>query len=276
MERGRVSIKKRSWDQKKKANEIQGTNDHALGPPKDGAYPPFTLRQWNEVFDIFAKLNNKCPHLDGDLTDMTMNELKGCVLVIVDSKAGRQIDGIYLADPHFSRHDGYSFTSEPGTMNREQIADMRKGRNIREGSGKEQFWVLSWTLTPDFGTMSSMSTRGLATSYSYDSIFWNAYYEFTPFSFPNVLYMDAIGFAEGIASKGQDDLWKASNGELTAMAMAVNLAIVSKNCYVGGGSIWPGEDRSSPVGDCPYDTLGATSSFTDNMLNFVFKPQNED
>jgi hypothetical protein len=218
--------------------------NQAMVPPHKGAYPPFTLPQWNNVFDIFAKLNNKCPHLNGDLTDMTMNELKGCVLVIVEYKEGRASDGIYPADPHFSRHDGYSSTTEPAIMNREQIADMRKGRDIREGSGKEQFWVLSWTLTPDFGTMASMSTIGLATSYGYDSIFWNAYYEFTPFSFPNVLYMDAIGFAEGFVSKEQDALWKASNGELTAMAMAVNLAIVSKNCYVGGGSIWPGEGLS--------------------------------
>ncbi|KAF7177443.1 hypothetical protein CNMCM7691_005696 [Aspergillus felis] len=218
--------------------------NHARGPPRDGAYTPFTLRQWNEVFDIFAKLNNKCPRLDGDLTDMTINELKGCVLVIVEAKAGRQNEGIYPADPHFSRHDGYSSTIDLRIMNGEQLADMRKGRDIREGSGKEQFWVLSWTLTPNSGTITSIGTIELATSYSYDSIFWNAYYEFTPFSFPNVLYMDAIGFAEGVASKDQDVLWKGSNGELTAMAMAVNLAIVSKNCYVGGGSIWPGEGLS--------------------------------
>jgi hypothetical protein len=219
------------------------TNQAQL-PPHKGAYPPFTLSQWNKVFDIFEKLNNKCPRLEGDLTDMTMNELKGCVLVIVEYEEGRPNAGIYRADRHFSRHDGYSSTIDPGIMNREQLDDMRKGRDIREGSGKEQFWVLSWTLTSNSGTLPSMGTTELATSYGYDSIFWNAYYEFTPFSFPNVLYMDAIGFAEGATYKEQDALWKASNGELTAMAMAVNLAIVSKNCYVGGGSIWPGEGLS--------------------------------
>jgi hypothetical protein len=177
---------------------------------------------------------------------MTMNELKGCVLVIVEYETGRASDGIYPANPHFSRHDSYSSTAEPGTMNREQIADMRQGRDIREGSGKEQFWVLSWTLTPaDVNTLLSMSTRGLATAYGYDSVFWYAYYEFTPFSFPNVLYMDAIGFAEGTGSTDQNELWGESNGELTATAIAVNLLIVSKNCYVGGGSIWPGEGLSA-------------------------------
>jgi hypothetical protein len=28
------------------------------------------------------------------------------------------------------------------------------------------------------------------------------------------------------------------------MAMAVNLTIISKNCYMAGGSIWPGEGLS--------------------------------
>ncbi|KAI9375355.1 hypothetical protein BJX61DRAFT_539911 [Aspergillus egyptiacus] len=218
------------------------TNNPPSSPPK--SYPPLTDSQWNDVFDIFAMLDNKCPDLDApnsDLTDLTMNELKGCVLVIVEHDSGRTSDGIYSANPYFSRHDSYSSTTSPSTMADQQISDMREGRDIREGSGQEQFWLLSWTLTPDLRSMADMSTTGLAMSYAYDSVFWNAYYEITPFSFPNVLYMDAIGFAEGPGSDDQEERWEASNGELTAMAMAVNLDIVSKNCYVGGGSIWPGE-----------------------------------
>jgi hypothetical protein len=70
------------------------------------------------------------------------------------------------------------------------------------------------------------------------SLFWYAYREWTPYSYPNVIYTDFVGQPYALPyTLTQDEYMKKTTSHLAALAMAVNLQIVSQNCNAGGGRI---------------------------------------
>jgi hypothetical protein len=66
----------------------------------------------------------------------------------------------------------------------------------------------------------------------YDALFWKAWNAFTPWSYPNVVLLDYVGDLQQLYRD------QPVGKELITFAMAMNLAIASKNCYVGGGTIY--------------------------------------
>ncbi|KAK2762469.1 hypothetical protein FQN53_007520 [Emmonsiellopsis sp. PD_33] len=201
----------------------------------DNGYKPFNDEQWNGAFDIFEGLNNRRPNLEGDLSDKTIEEYigggKACVILISSGGKVRPEKGIYSTS-QFPKYDSYSNSDDISAMADDQIAKLKGNRNIVSGDAdrKDVFHVFSWTLT-----LTRILDRTIAEQsieLAYDPLFWRGYSAFTPFSYPNVIYMDFIGSAEQDART-----YEKANGEVTALAMAVNMDIASQNCYVGGGSI---------------------------------------
>lgn len=66
----------------------------------------------------------------------------------------------------------------------------------------------------------------------------DAYHMFTPYSFPNVVYVDMLGAPFRLPNgKTQDEYVAMTQGHMTAFATAVNLYIASENCNLGGRKI---------------------------------------
>ncbi|KAJ3160489.1 hypothetical protein HDU88_007949 [Geranomyces variabilis] len=216
---------------------------HAYNTNDD--YRDFNDSEWNDVYNILEGITARKTTLDGTVSipDMQFWDLKGSVLIVTEGHS-RTSSGIFNNKEQFHHFDDYSETPSKTKMAADQIKKLLTNRSVGSADPeKDRFHVLSWTLTEDTQvTLSPVTVLDLAMD-AYDSLFWDAFHSFTPYSFPSVLLMDGVGFAttKGYGSNEQDELYRESNGEALALAIAVNLAIASKNCDIGGGSIWPGE-----------------------------------
>ena len=192
----------------------------------DNGYHNFQPDQWNKTFDIFEKIKNRCTDILGDITEAKINDFigkgRGCAIVVTEGGTPRPSKGIYRIG-EFPIYDQYSDTFIASQMADDQIKKLKTERKLvpDKAQRKDKFHILSWTLTPELAG----AIKPLALEEAYDPLFWKAYADFTPISYPNVLLMDFIGAA------GSN-----STNELLATAMAVNLQIASQNCYVGGGT----------------------------------------
>ena len=199
---------------------------------------------WQQVRDGFRK---PCKGFGGDkvLDEFTMNDFigdgQGCVMTVARNIPGMDADpekGFYLYDK-LPRHNDYSDTDDFNAMRNDQISKLKLNRRLgREGDGDtaDDFFVLSWTMTLKASdAITPLSDRA---AIALNTLFWYAYHEFTPFSYPNILYVDFVGqpylLENGLS---QDEYMEQTTSHLAALAMAVNLQIASQNCYVGGGKI---------------------------------------
>ena len=124
-------------------------------------------------------------------------------------------------------------------MRTDQLSKLQQNRKLgKEGDSgtKDGFFLLSWTMT--LGVNDIVTPLADRAAIAQSSLFWSAYLAFTPYSYPNVIYVDFVGQPYLLdQGKSQADYLKQTGGHLTALAMAVNLQIASQNCYVGGGKI---------------------------------------
>ncbi|CAK7231571.1 hypothetical protein SEUCBS140593_007970 [Sporothrix eucalyptigena] len=211
----------------------------------DEGYRGLNGTEWNHVFDIFAKLDHLCGGIQGDLTDRTINDYIGdgqpCVLVVSDGGPVRPETGIYGVN-QFPNNDHWSDTMSVDTMASDQISYMKANRNVVANNDKEKFFITQWIMTVEgflnnaIGGNLQFGIDDLAIRSAYDAVFWKAWNAFTPTMYPSVILMDFIGAVQ-IDSTEQLNMSFASR-EAVALVMAVNLAVASMNCYVGGGSIY--------------------------------------
>jgi hypothetical protein len=197
-----------------------------------------TTAEWDKVFDIFGTLTHLCGGLvasNGDLTELTMSQLIGngqaCVLVVSEGGNVRPDKGIYSSSV-FPHNDHWSDTDSIQDMTADQLAYLSSHRNLREGTAlQDTFLTFQWLLTLE-GIYDNVyfSIEDWALHESYDTLFWDAYQAFTPYSYPNVILMDFVG----IVQQG-DHAFADTSGEVTALAMAVNLELASQNCLTNGG-----------------------------------------
>ncbi|KAK4203356.1 hypothetical protein QBC40DRAFT_316981 [Triangularia verruculosa] len=166
---------------------------------------------------------------------------RGCVLTVARNIPGLERDaskGFYLQG-QLPRHNDYSDTDDYNHMRNDQISKLKTNRRLgREGDPDtaDDFFVLSWTMTlKASNALTPLSDRAAV---ALNTLYWFAYHEFTPFSYPNVLYVDFVGqpylLENGLS---QDEYMRETTSHLAALAMAVNLQIASQNCYVGGGKL---------------------------------------
>ncbi|KAH8880986.1 pectin lyase-like protein [Thozetella sp. PMI_491] len=217
------------------------------GYDTDNGYPRLTTDQWRPIINTFRDgINKPCANFGNVLGDVTMNQLigdgNGCVLMVLAGGIADELAtpsrGIY---PYGSLPfiNDYANSDSAQTMGQDQVAKMKTRRVLGQpgASGTQQeFFVLSWTLTIQWTNL--LLPLWSHAARAFNSLFWYGYHAMTPFSYPNVLYVDYLGQPNELAQgKTQDVYMQQTTNDVLALAMAVNLELASQNCYVGGGAI---------------------------------------
>ena len=117
----------------------------------------------------------------------------GCVLTAARNIAGAECDagkGFYLYR-QLPRRNDYADTDDYNAMRHDQVAKFKL--NYRLGAEDDpdtadDFFVLSWTMT--LKTTDAITSLVERATIANSSLLRYAYHEFTPFSYPNVLYID--------------------------------------------------------------------------------------
>jgi hypothetical protein len=98
-------------------------------------------------------------------------------------------------------------------------------------SREDTFHILSWTLTQQAEDVLNFDRAIMnMAAEAFNELVSEAWNVFTPTSFPNVLYVDALGIRDksvvfpfdGVGSVGV-------NGDVAALAVAVNNGVVGRN-----------------------------------------------
>lgn len=209
------------------------------------SYNRLTVDQWKPIWQkIRDNIRKPCKGFsEQKLDEFTVNDFigdgRGCVLIVARSIPGSESDsdkGFYLHD-QLPRRNDYSNTDDYNKMREDQISKLKLNRRLgREGDPDtaDEFFVLSWTMT--LQPSEAITPLADRAAIALNTLYWYAYHEFTPFSYPNVLYVDFVGqpylLDNGLS---QEEYMQQTTSHLAALAMAVNLQIASQNCYVGGG-----------------------------------------
>jgi hypothetical protein len=213
------------------------------GYDTDNGYPRLTDAQWKPIIDQFSSgIKKPCVGFSGYLPNITMNEFigdgKGCVISILRNINNNGADKGQYPYSSMGQYNQYSNTEYINIMAPDQVAKLKTNRILtaeNDPNTNDQFYVFSWTLTGI-----DLSITQIAAN-AFNSLFGYAYQQFTPFSYPNILYVDYFGRPNPtINTDGtQDERNSRATSEIVALAMAVNLDLASQNCYTGGGTINP-------------------------------------
>jgi hypothetical protein len=209
----------------------------------DNNYVSLSQAQWNSLFQQLTGINNLfvTSNPPSDLTDLTLSQLlpqnSASVLVVAELGNGISLGdyaskGIYSSSsfPHF---DSYSDSDNVQTMETDQLAKLASNRNVAATNTKDQFHLLSWTLTQQDPLGDAIVNIAVSV---YDDLFSTAFNAFTPTSFPNVLYMDAFACRDRAVTnplKSKPDSVPAY-WDVAALAMAVNFGVAGRNSFVTG------------------------------------------
>ncbi|KAL1898737.1 hypothetical protein Cpir12675_001740 [Ceratocystis pirilliformis] len=215
-------------------------------------YSRLTSSQWDYVISHFQNIEQPC-RTAGNLSETTMDTFigdgKGCVATLKRSpipQTNESFHGIYNENA-LPRLNVWSNTGSHTEMAIDQVRNLQMHRAIgheSDPSTQDTFHILSWFIKPPpltfrrawrYKQIVNHAGEALSTLSSFGIS------EFSPYSFPNVLYVDALGMPHGGVAAGafaaRDQKFEASTPHMAAMAMAINYAIVSRNCYVGGHQI---------------------------------------
>ncbi|CZS97930.1 uncharacterized protein RAG0_06810 [Rhynchosporium agropyri] len=213
----------------------------------EGSYNRLTDDQWRPIWQKWRDgIKKPCKGFGAvaRLDDLTMNQLigdgQGCVIslyhnipAIEDASKG------FYGYNKLNTYNKYAETDDYEKMRADQLAKLQQNRKLgKEGDSetKDGFFILSWTLT--MGVNDWITPLSDCAAIAQSSLFWSAYHEFTPYSYPNIIYVDFVG-QPYLLDQGntQTEYMKQTGGHLIALAIAVNLQIASQNCHVGGGKI---------------------------------------
>jgi hypothetical protein len=214
----------------------------------DNDYKDLTQDQWNKLFDAFKGLNNRYTVTNPGTTDFSNKVLNdfiadhASVFVLAQLPSGISLgsyanQGFFNQD-NFPFYDSYSNSNNAATMQSDQLAKLKSERNLVADSSqrKDRFHILSWTLTQQAEDVLNFdrAIMNLAVSV-YDNLFVEAFNAFTPQSFPNVLYIDAVGIRDKPVTFPYDKPRSvATNSDIASLAIAVNNAKAGRNGYVTG------------------------------------------
>ena len=214
----------------------------------DNDYKDLSQTQWNQLFNTLKGINNRFTVQNPGNTDYSNSKLgdfitdRASVFVFAQLPNGINIgdyanQGFYTA-ANFPIFDSYSNSNDASKMESDQLSKLKAQRNlVADASARNDvFHILSWTLTqqaedvlnPDKAIMN----LGAEVANDLVSMAFNA---FTPESFPNVLYVDAIGVHDKPVVFPFDKVSSvSSNADIAALAMAVNNAKAGTNSYITG------------------------------------------
>lgn len=123
-------------------------------------------------------------------------------------------------------------------MKSDQLAKLTANRNIvaDPSARKDGFHVLSWLITqqPEDVLNPDRAILNLAAD-AFDDLVSDGWNAFTPQTFPNVLFVDALGIRDKsvVFPYGKVNT-VAVNNDITALAIAVNNGMTGRNTVVTG------------------------------------------
>jgi hypothetical protein len=214
----------------------------------DNKYKDLTQAQWNKLFDELKGINNRFTTPVTDKTDLSSKVLgdfitdRASVLVIAQLPDGINLGNYaaqgFYASANFPMYDDYSNSNSLATMQSDQLAKLRSNRNIvPDGAArKDTFHLLSWTLTqhPEDVLNLDRAIMNLAAA-AFDALVSEAWNAFTPQSFPNVLYVDALGIRDkSVVFPFDKPKSVPTNTDIAALAIAVNNGMAGRNGVVTG------------------------------------------
>jgi len=219
---------------------------HALDTDND--YKDLTQAQWNSLFDTLKAVKNRYTVPDPGTTDFSSKVLgdfitdRASVFILAQLPSGITLNSYgsqgFYNYANFPIFDSYSNTNNRATMKTDQFQKLRNNRNVVSdtASRKDIFHILSWTLTQQAEDVLNFDRAIMnMAAEAFDELVSEAWNAFTPMSFPNVLYVDALGIRDksvvfpfdGVKSVGV-------NGDIAALAIAVNNGLAGRNGWVTG------------------------------------------
>jgi hypothetical protein len=217
----------------------------------DNKYKDLSQAQWNALFSTLKGINNRYTVPNPSTTDFSNKKLgdfitdRASVFIIAQLPSGISLgdhatQGFYSSQ-NFPFYDSYSNTNNLSTMKSDQLAKLQANRNIvPEGAGtknKDTFHILSWTLTqqPEDVLNFDKAILNLAAS-AFDDLVSDGWNGFTPQSFPNVLFVDAVGLRDKSVVFPFDKVRSVGvSYDIAALAIAVNNGMAGRNSAVTGG-----------------------------------------
>jgi hypothetical protein len=214
----------------------------------DNDYRDLTQDQWDDLFDTLKAINNRFTVPNPGREDFTNRVLgdfitdRASVFIFAGLPSGISLgayanQGFYTGD-NFPLYDSYSNTNNPSNMQSDQLQKVRTERNLVADASqrRDRFHLLSWTMTqqPEDVLNFDNAIMNLAAEV-FDDLVANAFNAFTPQSFPNVLFVDAIGIRDKTVVFPFDKPKSVqTNIDIVALAIAVNNAMAGRNEYITG------------------------------------------
>ncbi|KAF2687063.1 PLC-like phosphodiesterase [Lentithecium fluviatile CBS 122367] len=214
----------------------------------DNDYKDLTQDQWNKLFNTLKGLNNRYTVTNPGKTDFSgkvLNEFiadRAAVFVLAQLPGGISLgnyanQGFFNQD-NFPLYDSYSNSNDAGKMQADQLSKLKSERNLVADASKrkDKFHIFSWTLTQQAEDVLNPENAIMNLAVGvYDNLFVEAFNAFTPESFPNVLYIDAVGIRDKPVGFPYDKVKSVgTNGDIASLAVAVNNAKAGGNNYIIG------------------------------------------
>ncbi|CAI6340076.1 unnamed protein product [Periconia digitata] len=217
---------------------------HTLDTDHD--YKDLSQDQWNKLFDLLKGINKRYTLTSPGKTDLSNKVLDdfigkdASVLIISQLPSGINLgsyadQGFYNQD-NLPFYDSYAESNSIDKMRDDQLKKLKDERNLVADSSKrkDKFFVFSWTLTqaPEDVLNPEKAILNMATD-AYDGLFVEAFNAFTPESFPNVLYIDAVGVRDKPIPFPYDKVKAVDkNYDIRSLAIAINNAKAGRNKYI--------------------------------------------
>lgn len=214
----------------------------------DNKYKDLSQAQWNSLFDTLKGINNRYIVSNPGNTDFTNKVLgdfitdRASVFIFAQLPNGISLgdyanQGFYSGQ-NFPYFDSYSNTNNQNNMKTDQFKKLKDNRNIVADTSqrKDKFHVLSWLLTqqPEDVLIFERAIMNLAAE-AFDDLVSDGWNAFTPESFPNVLFVDALGIRDKPVVFPYDKLRSVPvNNDITALAIAVNNGLAGRNKVITG------------------------------------------
>ncbi|KAJ4305428.1 hypothetical protein N0V90_000959 [Kalmusia sp. IMI 367209] len=214
----------------------------------DNDYKELNQDQWNKLFDQLKGINNRFTVENPDKRDFSGETLgsfitdRASVFIIAQLPGGIELgdyanQGFFHQD-NFPFYDSYSESNDAEKMKNDQLDKLKAERNLvaDDAQRKDKFHIFSWTMTQQAEDVLNPENAIMNLAVEvYDNLFVDVFNAFTPESFPNVLYIDAIGIRDKPVKFPYDKVSEVGrNSDIISLAIAINNAKAGRNVYITG------------------------------------------
>ncbi|KAJ8117833.1 hypothetical protein OPT61_g1057 [Boeremia exigua] len=214
----------------------------------DNDYKELDQKQWDSLFDKLKDIKNRHTVKDPGDTDFSTKVLgdfitdRASVFVLAQLPSGVKLGSYasqgFYESKHFPFYDSYSNSNDLSTMRDDQLEKLKTERNIVSDSAsrKEKFHILSWTLTQQAEDVLNLDRAILnMNAETFDDLVEKAWNAFSPESFPNVLFVDALGIRDkSVVFPFDKPRQVPVNNDIAALAIAVNNGMAGRNKVITG------------------------------------------